>query len=203
MRRLAPILLIGACSGEPNLDVPDQEVCLTGRNDRRYCIWKFEAQKKDATAASDGADDSEARSIAERVPWTDITWDAARNACMAKGLRLCERDEWIDACDGAAGEEVGTTYTYGDTLDATRCNVGGGGKTASGSMGNCKSSFEVFDLSGNVWEWTGNTLANARARGGGWRSSQTHRCSDGDTGTSIAEPSEETPEVGFRCCRDQ
>ena len=39
---------------QPNLDVPDQEVCLVGRNDHRYCIWKFEAQKKDATAASDG-----------------------------------------------------------------------------------------------------------------------------------------------------
>src|SRR5688500_2298551 len=202
MRWLLPLLLF-ACTGEPNLDVPDQEVCLTGRNDRRYCIWTFEAQRKDATAAGDGARASEARSIPDRVPWTDITWAAARTACMSKGLRLCERDEWIDACDGAAGEEEGTTYTYGDTLDATRCNVSGEGKKATGIMGNCKSSFGVFDLSGNVWEWTGNTLANAIARGGGWRSSQAHRCVDGDPPQTIAEPNAETDEIGFRCCRDQ
>ncbi len=203
MRRLGPILLLAcACSGDPNLDVPDQEVCLTGRNDHRYCIWKFEAQKKDATAAAEGTDASEARSIPERVPWTEITWEAARDACRAKAMRLCERDEWIDACDGAAGEDEGTLYTYGDTLDAARCNVGGEGKKASGSFANCKSSFEVFDLSGNVWEWTGNTLANVAARGGGWRSSQTHRCVDGDT-MQMFEPSAVSTELGFRCCRDQ
>src|SRR5688572_3289992 len=146
MRRLSAILLFVACSctGDPDLAVPDQEICLTGRNDRRYCIWKFEAQKKDATAATEGVDETEARSIPERVPWTDLTWETAREACRAKSLRLCERDEWIDACDGAAGEMEGTMYTYGDELDATRCNVTTGAKVASGSMANCQSSFEVF-----------------------------------------------------------
>jgi formylglycine-generating enzyme required for sulfatase activity len=202
MRRLSAILLFVACTGEPNLDVPDREVCLTGRNDHRFCIWTYEAQKKDATPSDEGLDASEARSIPERVPWTNITWDAAREACRAKSLRLCERDEWIDACDGIAGEAEGTIYTYGDDLDASRCNVSGTGKVASGSMANCMSSVEVFDLSGNVWEWTGNTLASAKARGGGWRSSQTHRCVDGDT-QQLFDPSLESAEVGFRCCRDQ
>lgn len=39
--------------------------------------------------------------------------------CDARGKRLCFDDEWVYACGG----EAGTTYPYGNTYDAAKCNT--------------------------------------------------------------------------------
>jgi formylglycine-generating enzyme required for sulfatase activity len=201
---LALVLLSAACGDEePPLGMPDREVCLKNRAGRDYCIDAFEASRRDADAASAGTDDSSPPvSLEGRVPWTGISWEGARTACRSKGKRLCERDEWLDACDGAVGEAEGVTYTYGDMLDASRCNTGGQAAEAGGARSTCKASTGTFDQSGNVWEWTGNALADAAARGGSWRSTQTHACKSGDDRQVVA-PNDVTAEVGFRCCRDR
>jgi hypothetical protein len=178
----------------------DQVRCLPSRTGGMYCIDVYEASRVDATRTSAGVMTSSApRSIAGVLPWAEITWADAQAACVRRAMRLCERDEWIDACHGAVGEDAGTTYTYGDTRDPTRCNVQGTGPAPTGSFAGCESGDTTFDQAGNLWEWTGSVSSAAAARGGGWGSSITHRCADEAMGSfAIDQPS---PEVGFRCCR--
>ncbi len=200
---LSTSLLAPACGEEdPNIGSPDKEVCLT-RDDgaTRYCIDTYEAARSDATATAVGTDSgSPPRSLDGRLPWVSLTWSEARAACELRGRRLCERDEWLDACDGLSGTG-GAVFTYGDTVSTETCNTSGLGPEATGTRGGCKSTFEVFDLSGNVREWTGNVKAAAAARGGSFRSSMTHECTSGDT-AQVQSPDMGSAEVGFRCCRD-
>jgi formylglycine-generating enzyme required for sulfatase activity len=196
---LALLPAVLACGEDPpRFDAPDEEVCLDRRDGARYCIDRFEASRRDATAEAEGVDDaSPPRSLPDRRPWAQVTWAAARAACEARGKRLCELDEWVDACDGALGAD-GLAYPYGDVLDPGRCNVGGQGVRPGGALPGCASLGGVLDLAGNVWEWTGNAAASAAARGGSFRSSQAHRCRDQLMGATTSDSS---PEVGFRCCR--
>ncbi|MCB9650163.1 MAG: SUMF1/EgtB/PvdO family nonheme iron enzyme [Deltaproteobacteria bacterium] len=195
------LLGVAACGEDPQLGLDDKEVCLTRRDGVRYCIELFEASRADANSQSAGVDDTTApRSLSGRMPWTGLTWAAARAACELKGKRLCDFDEWIDACDGEVGDG-GLTYTYGDTRDESNatCNTGSGAAEPTGSREACESPTTTMDQSGNVWEWSGNTMGAASARGGGFRSTQTHQCAS--TLMDIS-PTTESPEVGFRCCRD-
>lgn len=193
--------MAGCGEEEPDITSPDEEVCLQRADGVRFCIDTYEATRSDATATAVGVDGAAApRSLEGRLPWTQLTWSEARAACQVRGRRLCERDEWLDACDGLPGPG-GAVYTYGDTVSAETCNTGGVGVEATGARGGCRSSGEVFDLSGNVREWTGNVKAGAAARGGSFRSSATHECTSGDT-VQVQSPDQGSVEVGFRCCRD-
>jgi len=96
--------LSAACSDEGQLETPDREVCLSRGDGARYCIDMFEESRRDATPSAEGDDvESAPRSLQNLLPWVDITWGAAKSACEKKGKRLCERDGWIDACDGVPG----------------------------------------------------------------------------------------------------
>lgn len=192
---------LASCSDDPGFSVLEDEVCFERRDGVRVCIEVFEASRQDATADAEGTSTDSPRSIAGRRPWVNVTWSAAREACAAKGKRLCERDEWIDACDGGVGETEGQAYPYGETRDTAQCNVGGGGPVAGGSFAGCASPIGTLDQGGNVWEWTGNTASAAVARGGSFRSTMSHECLSGDQFRRFM-PDQPDAEVGFRCCRE-
>jgi len=201
---MALVLLLAVACGEeePNLGSPDKEVCLLRSDGSKYCIDTYEASRADATASGAGSDEmSKPRSLETRLPWARVTWAGAKAACELRGRRLCERDEWLDACDGVAGMG-GSMFTYGSSVSADVCNTGGTGVEPGGTRAGCKSTSLVFDLNGNVREWTGNSRASAAARGGAYRSTATHNCLDGDTEQRTA-PDATSEETGFRCCRDQ
>jgi formylglycine-generating enzyme required for sulfatase activity len=180
--------------------VQDQEVCLVRQDGVPFCIFTFEASRADAVyeGSSQGTSTSRAHSLPLRLPWTNISWMGALTACQASHKRLCDGDEWIQACQG----NKGTTYTYGNMLSKTKCNVDmmPPQVVASGSVKTCTSAVGTYDQSGNVAEWTGNTVDTASARGGSYRSSQTHACTD----ESIAiAPTTVSDEIGFRCCENR
>ena len=79
-------------------------------------------------------------------PSTCISWFQANQACLLSGKRLLTNREWQGAAAGTPdpGTDDGTS-------DSNISDVGDAVNT--GSRSNCKSSWGVFDMVGNVDEW--------------------------------------------------
>ena len=68
-----------------------------------------------------------------------------------------------------------------------------GGARPSGRYPNCHTPEGVFDMTGNLWEWT----SSGHLRGGNWNFSEgLGQCQ------SVATPAKQIryDEIGFRCC---
>jgi Sulfatase-modifying factor enzyme 1 len=128
-------------------------------------------------------------SIGGAVPQAYIDADQAEAACEASGKRLCSDDEWLRACQGPNDY----TYPYGDTREPGVCNDGRAespviqlfGTTdawiwtqldnacidqlpdsldPAGSNPGCVTSEGLYDMMGNLHEWTSDP--NGTFRGG-------------------------------------
>ncbi len=138
------------------------------------------------------------------MPWAQVTWDGAQAACTAAGKRLCDDAEWTAACVGPA---PGTIYPYGgiSSYSAHTCNGtdhGVGAAVKTGGMADCEGGFPgVFDMSGNLFEWTSTCTTTCSMRGGSFSAGGDHitlRCS----GSSQYATTGATAFIGFRCCMD-
>ncbi len=191
-------------------DVPAMQTISAGST---FKIDTFEAAIVDGKAVSGK----------HNIPSIRTSWLDAKSACDAAGKRMCTESEWVAACQGAAaiddngnGELAddmieGTAYPYGDFHDKTRCWDGRdaeGAGTApdgtpwrpvyTGEMPGCVTPTGVYDLTGNVEEWVGETPDKAVLLGGAYDTSEDHaRCyRRNDTfGAGYANP-----RTGFRCC---
>jgi formylglycine-generating enzyme required for sulfatase activity len=141
------------------------------------------------------------------VPLTHVCWQDAQRLCGRAGKRLCREDEWELAC--TMGRRW--AYAYGPERVAQRCNADWpvGTKQAiapSGSRAECRNSYGVFDLNGNVSEWVATTVdgiggANGVLRGDtAWISEEY----GGSCWSRHGHPltADEVPDDGFRCCAD-
>ena len=214
--------------GSPRL-TPDESLLVVGTNDRHLyalytgavsCppplmvnVWgelmmQYEASRPDATSKSTGTASDAACSRPGVLPWTQATWSEAASACQKVGLFLCPGDLWKAVCEGVGGAE----FPYGDTYDGAMCNgndnpIGGCSSGScspwpTGSSQGCVSSTGAFDMSGNVREWTSDTVSGgALVRGGGFRESDDElRCSNVDPATHVEAMSTAADDLGFRCC---
>ena len=190
------------CGDEGSFAIREDEVCFQRRDGEPVCIETYEASRTDSTADDPGTALGPPRSRAGQQPWTRVTWFEASEACASKAKRLCTRDEWLDACDGGIGEDLGSRFPYGNDLDLSVCHVEGAAPEPTGAASSCRSPLETFDQGGNVWEWTGLSAASAAARGGGFSSGAMHDCTAGDRSSRFGLESRDLA-LGFRCCRDE
>jgi len=123
----------------------------------------------------------------------------AMDSCFGAGKRLCTSDEWKLACSGP----YGWAYPYGERFEEHACATQDTGRAPSGARPECRGYFEVYDMSGNLAEWT-STRSQANSRfynvmGGFWESGSQGRCYDARY--SYFPQNRHNP-VGFRCCMD-
>jgi len=161
----------------------------------------------DAESANTGAycvDLYEFPNKAKVKPTAGFSWKQASDTCRAQKKRLCSEAEWERACKGPSNAR----FPYGRAFDAEACNTEDTSETprevgASGAFPRCVSAFGVFDLSGNLAEWTDTgwdeDSADRTAKGGaanrpGWDA----RCA----ARTRRSPGKKEPTLGFRCCAD-
>jgi len=148
-----------------------------------------------------------------------VNFPEAETLCAKDGKRLCSEDEWTFACEG----NDATPYPYGYDRDKDACVVDQpwrpfdpsayGKKTTllgeldrlwqgapSGSRAKCKSPFGVYDMTGNIDEWTRSVLPGRKSvlKGGYWGPVRT-RCRPSTRAHGEAHV---FYQQGVRCCKD-
>jgi formylglycine-generating enzyme required for sulfatase activity len=157
---------------------------------------------------------------ADKRPVVGVDWCDAWLYCAWSGKRLCgtmgggnnspgayndpNRSEWHHVCTNG-----GTTqFAYGDTFDGTKCAHSEDGSLApaggiASCVGNTSPYDQVYDMSGNAWEWEDSCAGSAgapdlcRVRGGGQHSSSAEVSCSMDY---LAKREATFRTVGVRCC---
>jgi formylglycine-generating enzyme required for sulfatase activity len=160
------------------------------------------------------------------VPQAYISRNESEAACKEAGKRLCADNEWVTACKGPAATKYpyGDERKAGYCVDTQRVSplnrlfLGlGGGRylqepmndprlnqvpgtlAATGSFSRCTNGFHVYDMVGNVHEWTADP--NGTFRGGYYLDTRIN--GEGCEYRTVAHPaSYHDYSTGFRCCAD-
>jgi len=132
-------------------------------------------------------------------PTAMVSQEGAEDSCASRGKHLCSLDEWRAACEGPGQ----SSYPYGETYDERYCPAQQSDPSRSGRFPACRSYYGVYDLTGNVWEWTSTVDPDHDdfyyVAGGNWETAEKGTC-------RLAKysfyPQNTYPAVGFRCCEE-
>lgn len=148
------------------------------------------------------------------LPMVDITWHEARefldrlNAGKVWRIRLPSETEWEYACRSGTT----TAYSTGEHLSTSEANYNGEFPLPGQPLGENRkrvtpvgsfpaNAFGLFDMHGNVWEWTNDGYDETRKviRGGSWRfDADSARCAL----RYHHRPQDRGDSLGFRVVRD-
>ena len=152
-------------------------------------------------------------------PVVYVNWHMAKSYCEWRDARLPTEAEWEKAARGTDGR----LYPWGTGIDCQVANYYGpsgcyGGTNKVGSYEGGKSSYGVYDMAGNVWEWvadwfsetyyqispvsnpSGPDSGQSRVlRGGSWNRLQ---YDVRVTNRNKYDPNYNNFDIGFRCAND-
>ncbi len=136
----------------------------------------------------------------EHHPVTFISWDDAHAFAEWAGKRLPTAEEWEIAARGMNGQ----VYPWGNTFDLQLIHVDTpeSGPVPVGTRSDDVSPYEVYDMGGNVTEWTLTQYEGNRdffvLKGGSWAGKRFEaRGANKTPGEAIYQLSH----IGFRCAK--
>lgn len=140
------------------------------------------------------------------LPKTGVTQSEADLYCKSLGGRLPTAEEWEIAAKGGKAENI---YPWG--ILAPNCNLTNywyciGSTMPVGSYSSDQSGFGVFDLGGNVSEWTSTLQGNsAIVKGGNWSDNPTYVpvYTEESKDKELADDKLAGDKIGFRCVLDK
>ena len=152
-------------------------------------------------------------------PVVNVTWYDAKSYCKWVGGRLPTEAEWEKAASWDGKAKTKFVYPWGNSAPTSvLLNYKGEGSntTPVGTYPDGISPYGLYDMAGNVWEWTSSlyqpypydandgreelSSSDSRVlRGGLW---STNDGSARSAYRSYDAPSDTYPFVGFRCARD-
>lgn len=135
---------------------------------------------------------------ADATPRDMVSQEQAEELCKQAGKHLCSIDEWQAACRG----KDKTRFSYGDGYKQNKCNTNTKAMKRSGRKEQCRSWFGMYDMNGNLWEWTSTKSKDHPnmflVAGGAWNTNNESKCTDSKFSFY---PQNQYPSVGFRCCK--
>ena len=135
---------------------------------------------------------------ADELPRDMVSQDQAASLCAQEGKHLCSLAEWQAACKS----KDNTRYSYGDSYKQNKCNTNTKAAKRSGRKEQCRSWYGMYDMNGNLWEWTSTTSKDHPnmylVAGGAWNTNNESKCTDQKFSFY---PQNQYPSVGFRCCK--
>jgi formylglycine-generating enzyme required for sulfatase activity len=156
----------------------------------------------------------------ENHPATMISWFGAKAYCEAYGWRLPNEMEWEKAARGVDGR----AYPWGDEIAPQNANFyssrdpfedmqSAGSRTTPVGFYNGRSydgfqtldspsPYGLYDMAGNVWQWTGDVYPGQHYRYMRGGSKDTYDYVLRDWMRNNATPTYTSSGVGFRCARD-
>lgn len=156
----------------------------------------------------------------ENHPMTNVTWFGAWGYCQYSGGRLPTELEWEKA---GRGSEDDRPFPWGDEILRTNANFyrsrdpfeemsSFGSRTSPVGFYNGKSyagyatldsasPYGLYDMAGNVWQWTGNVYEGMHYRFMRGGSKDTYDMDLRLWVRNNATPTYYSPGVGFRCVR--